>query len=69
MEDQHNWAQWISYWVGYVEEANHEIDLLSGKRSNSAREKLARAKESRDKGLKKIEELGGKADLVFKGQL
>jgi hypothetical protein len=63
---QKNWEQWISFWVGYVEEANHEIDMLTGKRSALMRERLQAAKQARDKGLKKIEELGGTADLILR---
>ena len=65
MEDQKDLKQTVSFWVGYVEEANREIDALQNKRGNFAKELLEAAKKSRDFGLKRIEELGGQADLLL----
>jgi len=56
--------QSIVYWVGYVEEANREIDWLSKRQSQTMKDRLKMIKQKRDEGLKKIAELGGSADLI-----
>lgn len=56
--------QSINFWVGYVEEANREIDWLSKKHSQVMKDQLKKAKQKRDEGLKKIAELGGSADFI-----
>lgn len=56
--------QSIVYWIGYVEEANRDIDWLSNKQSQAMKDRLKIAKQKRDEGLKKIAELGASADLI-----
>jgi len=54
----------IVYWVGYVEEANDNINMLSRFRSQAMKERLQIAKQKRDEALQKIAELGGTADFI-----
>lgn len=54
----------IVYWVGYVEEANRDIDWLSKKQGQTFKDRLKIVKQKRDEGLKKIAELGGSADFI-----
>lgn len=56
--------QSIVYWVGYVEEANRDIDWLSKKQSQAMKDRLKMVKQKRDEGLKNIAELGGSADFI-----
>ena len=56
--------QSIVYWVGYVEEANRDIDWLSKKQGQPFKDRLKIVKQKRDEGLKKIAELGGSADFI-----
>jgi predicted DNA-binding transcriptional regulator len=54
----------IVYWVGYVEEANQNIELLERLHSEPMKERLKVAKQKRDEALRKIAELGGTADFI-----
>lgn len=54
----------IVYWVGYVEEANQNIELLERLHSQPMIERLKVAKQKRDEALKRIAELGGSADFI-----
>lgn len=56
--------QSIVYWVGYIEEANRHIELLTGKNTPSEKLTLQIAKRKRGEALQKIAELGGSADFI-----
>lgn len=66
MDEQNDIRQTISFWVGYVEEANKSIDAFKGATGGLFRHHLQIAQQKRDEGLAKIAELGGKADLILR---